>query len=158
MSSSEPGVCVQKRTHLVFFFFQTSPSLPPNSVSFLFWPMDRTDEPRPLDWTLSWALLWASSWDVPWELSWGLLEGIYTGKINPCGRSPGSTRGSNFAFACSVRRSSSETVLSCARNPPERSSCEISAKNAAKFWRNFSQIFVLQFPGKMAAKNFTKNR
>ena len=27
-----------------------------------------------------------------------------------------------------------------------------SAKNAAKFWRNFSQIFVLQFPGKMAAK------
>ena len=32
-----------------------------------------------------------------------------------------------------------------------------SAKNAAKFWRNFSQIFVLQFPGKMAAKNFTKN-
>ena len=32
-----------------------------------------------------------------------------------------------------------------------------SAKNAAKFWRNFSQIFVLQSPGKMAAKNFTKN-
>ena len=32
-----------------------------------------------------------------------------------------------------------------------------SAKNAAKFWRNFSQIFVLQFPGKMAANNFTKN-
>ena len=32
-----------------------------------------------------------------------------------------------------------------------------SAKNAAKFWRKFSQIFVLQFPGKMAAKNFTKN-
>ena len=32
-----------------------------------------------------------------------------------------------------------------------------SAKNAAKFWRNFSQIFVLHFPGKMAAKNFTKN-
>ena len=32
-----------------------------------------------------------------------------------------------------------------------------SAKNAAKFWRNFSQIFVLQFPGKMAAKIFTKN-
>ena len=32
-----------------------------------------------------------------------------------------------------------------------------SAKNAAKFWRNVSQIFVLQFPWKMAAKNFTKN-
>ena len=50
----------------------------------------------------------------------------------------------------------------CARNLPERSFCEnfwkSSAKNAAKFWRNFSQIFVLQFPGKMAAKDFTKNR
>ena len=38
-----------------------------------------------------------------------------------------------------------------------RSFSKRSAKNAAKFWRNFSQIFVLQFPGKMAAKNFTKN-
>ena len=45
--------------------------------------------------------------------------------------------------------------------PQQRSSCEKfskrSAKNAAKFWRNFSQNFVLQFPGKMAAKNFTQN-
>ena len=43
----------------------------------------------------------------------------------------------------------------CARNPPR---AKRSAKSAAKFWRNFSQIFVLQFPGKMAAKGFTKNR
>ena len=32
-----------------------------------------------------------------------------------------------------------------------------SAKNAAKFWRNFSQLLVLRFPGKMAADIFTKN-
>ena len=31
------------------------------------------------------------------------------------------------------------------------------SKRSAKFWRNFSQIFVLQFPGKMATKIFTKN-
>ena len=51
--------------------------------------------------------------------------------------------------------------MHCARNPPRakflRNFSKRSAKNAAKFWRNFSQIFVLQFPGKMAAKNFTKN-
>ena len=31
------------------------------------------------------------------------------------------------------------------------------AKNAAKKWRIFSPIFVLQFPGKVVARNFTKN-
>ena len=49
----------------------------------------------------------------------------------------------------------------CARNPPERSSCEIFRRDRRKmrrnFGRNFSQIFVLQFPGKMADKNFRKN-
>ena len=30
------------------------------------------------------------------------------------------------------------------------------AKNAAKIWRNFSPIFVLQFPGKVGARHFTK--
>ena len=53
------------------------------------------------------------------------------------------------------------TSFCCARNPPRakflRNFSKRSAKNAANFWRNFSQIFVLQFPGKMAAKNFTKN-
>ena len=29
-------------------------------------------------------------------------------------------------------------------------------KNEAKFWRNFPLIFVLQFPGKLATRNFTK--
>ena len=31
------------------------------------------------------------------------------------------------------------------------------AKNAAKFWRKNLQIFALWFPGKVAARNFTKN-
>ena len=31
------------------------------------------------------------------------------------------------------------------------------AKNAAKKWRNVSPIFVLQFPGKVGAINFTRN-
>ena len=29
-------------------------------------------------------------------------------------------------------------------------------KNAAKFWRNFPLLFVLQFPGKLAIRNFTQ--
>ena len=45
----------------------------------------------------------------------------------------------------------------CARNPPERSSCEIFRRDRRKMRRNFGEIFVLQFPGKMAAHNFTKN-
>ena len=31
------------------------------------------------------------------------------------------------------------------------------AKNAVKKWRNCSPIFVLQFPGKVGARNFAKN-
>ena len=31
------------------------------------------------------------------------------------------------------------------------------AKNAAKIWRKILQIFALEFPGKVAARNFTKN-
>ena len=30
------------------------------------------------------------------------------------------------------------------------------AKTAAKFWQKHSQIFALEFPGKVAARNFTK--
>ena len=48
-------------------------------------------------------------------------------------------------------------IAFCARAKFLRNFSKRSAKDAAKFWRNFSQIFVLQFPGKMAAKNFTKN-
>ena len=51
-------------------------------------------------------------------------------------------------------------VLLCPQSPRAkflRNFSKTSPKNAAKFWRNVSQIFVLQFPGKMAAKNFTKN-
>ena len=52
------------------------------------------------------------------------------------------------------------TISLCPQSPRAkflRNFSKRSAKNAAKFWRNFSQIFVLQFPGKMATKNFTKN-
>ena len=45
----------------------------------------------------------------------------------------------------------------CARNHPRAKFLRNFSKRSAKFWRNFSQISVLQFPGKMAAKNFTKN-
>ena len=51
-------------------------------------------------------------------------------------------------------------VAKCEKSPRAKFLRHISkrsAKNAAKFWRNCSQSFVLQFPGKMAAKNFTKN-
>ena len=48
-----------------------------------------------------------------------------------------------------------------ARNPPERSSGEIFVRDWQKMQRNvgdfFFEIFVLQFPGTMAARNFTKN-
>ena len=57
---------------------------------------NRTGEPRPLDWTLSCSLLWTPSWDVSWELSWESLKG--------CDATRGPSRGSRFAFACSVRR------------------------------------------------------
>ena len=38
-----------------------------------------------------------------------------------------------------------------------RNSCKRSTKNAAKICRFSSKIFVLQFPGKMAANTFTNN-
>ena len=48
----------------------------------------------------------------------------------------------------------------CARKPPERSSCKSFVQeigeNAAKFWRIVSQIFVVRFPGQIAAKNSRK--
>ena len=50
---------------------------------------NRTDESRPLEWTISWALPWTPSWDV----SWGVLEGLKTEKMNPHGCSRGCSRG-----------------------------------------------------------------
>ena len=65
----------------------------------------------------------------------------------------------NVFVANGTLRSAANNLL-CPQSPRAkflRNFSRRSAKNAAKFWRNFSQIFVLQFPGKMAAKNFTKN-
>ena len=65
------------------------------------------------------------------------------------------------ALAHRIARPKLSIAIAIVTHPPERfklrNFSKRSAKNAAKFWRNFSQIFVLQFPGKMAAKNITKN-
>ena len=60
-------------------------------------------------------------------------------------------------FAVPALRELESVVPAIPRAKFLRNFSKRSAKDAAKFWRNISQIFVLQFPGKMAAKNFTKN-
>ena len=90
-----------------------------------------TGEPRPPEWKLSWALPWTTSWDVSWELSWGVPEGLKAGKINPCGCSSesfrGRSRGSNFAFACSVRHP--DVTANCGPPPnPSRLKCAYPAE------------------------------
>ena len=63
------------------------------------------------------------------------------------------------AVACRGLRVGPSKTL-CPQSPRAkflRNVSKRSAKNPAKFWRNFSQIFVLQFPGKVGARKFTKN-
>ena len=65
---------------------------------------NRTDEPQPFEWTLSWVLPWTPSWDASWELLWEPSRALVGALGLLVGQLVRTLVGSNFTFACSVRR------------------------------------------------------
>ena len=94
-------------------------------------------------------------WKAPWRLC---QDSLVSGPETPSpGRQIPNPRRSQGQKPRSGPRSLKKLCPQSPRAKFLRNFSKRSAKNAAKFWRNVSQIFVLQFPGRMATKNFTKN-
>ena len=63
----------------------------------------------------------------------------------------------SLAEATAARKGPKSAKSFMPKSPESEILAKFFAKNAAKKWRIFLPIFVLQFPGKVGARNFTKN-
>ena len=72
--------------------------------------------------------------------------------LRVCLRPPWSLRFCDAMFVPGQKRRFPSRVFLCPQSPRAKflqNVCKRSAKDVVKFWRKFSQIFVLRFPGKI---------